>query len=118
MNGSLSSKGTMMIVASFATGSLLGEWLNLEKRFEGFGEWLKAKTGKEAADRQYAPFHFYGGVPGFLAHLLNCLIRPVSALHLSGQNFRKLLREPLVGWHFHLIFPGKPKHFIYQSVCL
>ena len=44
-DGSLSSKGTMMIVASFAIGSLLGEWLNLEKRFEGFGEWLKAKTG-------------------------------------------------------------------------
>ncbi len=66
MNRSLSSKGTMMIAASFATCSLLGEWLNLEKRFEGFGEWLKAKTGKEAADRQYAPFHFYGGVPGFL----------------------------------------------------
>lgn len=66
MNGSLSSKGTMLIVASFATCSLLGEWLNLEKRFEGFGEWLKAKAGKEAADRQYAPCIFMAVCLGFL----------------------------------------------------
>ena len=37
----LTSGGTMMIVVSFAVGSLLGEWINLEKRITQFGEWLK-----------------------------------------------------------------------------
>lgn len=41
----LESGGTMMIVASFAIGSLLGEWINLEHRIEQFGNWLKVKTG-------------------------------------------------------------------------
>lgn len=44
-DGGLVSSGTMMIVVSFAVGSLLGEWINLEKRMEQFGEWLKKKTG-------------------------------------------------------------------------
>lgn len=34
---SLISSGTMMIEASFATGSLLGEWINLEDKMERFG---------------------------------------------------------------------------------
>lgn len=41
----LESGGTMMIVGSFAIGSLLGEWINLEHRIEQFGNWLKVRTG-------------------------------------------------------------------------
>lgn len=41
----LTSGGTMMIVVSFAVGSLLGEWINLERRIVQFGNWLKVKTG-------------------------------------------------------------------------
>lgn len=41
----LESSGTMMIVISYAVGSLLGEWINLEHRIEQFGKWLKVKTG-------------------------------------------------------------------------
>ena len=41
----LSSGGTMMMIASFAIGSLIGELLNLEYHIERFGEWLKQKTG-------------------------------------------------------------------------
>jgi uncharacterized membrane protein YqgA involved in biofilm formation len=48
----LSSTGTMMMIASFAIGSLLGEWLNLELHMEQFGEWLKAKTGN-SGDRSF-----------------------------------------------------------------
>lgn len=43
----LTSSGTMMVIASFAIGSLLGEWMNLEDKMERFGEWLKKKTGSE-----------------------------------------------------------------------
>lgn len=35
----------MMIVVCLALGALLGELLNIEDKFEKFGEWLKKKTG-------------------------------------------------------------------------
>ena len=41
----LTSGGTMMIVVSFAVGSLIGEWIDLEHRMEQFGNWLKVRTG-------------------------------------------------------------------------
>jgi len=41
----LTSGGTMMMIASFAIGSLIGELLNLETHIERFGQWLKIKTG-------------------------------------------------------------------------
>ena len=44
IDGRLSGGGTMMVIASFAIGSLIGEWLNLEYHIERFGEWLKIKT--------------------------------------------------------------------------
>jgi len=45
--GRLSSGGTMMLIGSFAIGSLAGEWLNIEHHMETFGEWLKRKTKSE-----------------------------------------------------------------------
>ena len=36
---------SLMIAACLALGALVGEWINLEDRFERFGEWLKVKTG-------------------------------------------------------------------------
>lgn len=48
----LESGGTMMIVVSYAIGSLLGEWINLEQRIEQFGRWLKVKTGN-AREKQF-----------------------------------------------------------------
>ena len=45
--GRLNTRGTMMVIGSFAIGSLLGEWLNIELRMEQFGNWLKAKIGND-----------------------------------------------------------------------
>ena len=39
--GRLNTRGTMMVIGSFAIGSLLGEWLNIELRMEQFGNWLR-----------------------------------------------------------------------------
>jgi len=50
-DGSLKSYGTMMIIISFALGSLFGEIVNIEKRIEQFGEWLKAKSGSSKDKR-------------------------------------------------------------------
>lgn len=47
----LQSGGTMMMVISYAVGSLLGEWINLERRIERFGNWLKIKTGNAREKR-------------------------------------------------------------------
>ena len=47
----LQSSGTMMIVISYAVGSLAGEWINLERRIELFGSWLKVKTGNAREKR-------------------------------------------------------------------
>ena len=44
-DGKISSTGTMMMIASFAIGSLIGEWLNIEHHMNRFGEWLKVKSG-------------------------------------------------------------------------
>lgn len=44
-NGSVVSGGTMMMIASFAIGSLMGEWINIEHHMNRFGEWLKVKSG-------------------------------------------------------------------------
>lgn len=43
-NGLTSGK-SMMIVVCLALGALIGELLNIEDKFEQFGEWLKRKTG-------------------------------------------------------------------------
>lgn len=43
--GSLNTQGTMMVLASLTIGALIGEGINIEKRFEQFGAWLKRKTG-------------------------------------------------------------------------
>ena len=40
----LSAGGSMMLIASVCIGAVLGELLNLEKRTEQFGSWLKART--------------------------------------------------------------------------
>ena len=47
----LQSGGTMMIVLSYAIGSLLGEWINLEQKIQQFGKWLKVKTGNAREKR-------------------------------------------------------------------
>lgn len=47
-DGKLSTSGTMMMLGSFAIGALLGEALNLEKKMESFGVWLKKKTKSDS----------------------------------------------------------------------
>jgi len=51
-DGALSSGQALMTVICLALGTLLGEWIDLEDRFEAFGEWLKRKTGN-AKDKKF-----------------------------------------------------------------
>ena len=52
MEGMLQTDGTsitggksMLVVLCLALGTMIGEWLGIERGIERFGEWLKAKTG-------------------------------------------------------------------------
>ena len=44
-DGKLTSGGTLMMIGSFAIGTLIGELINIDEKIEHFGEWLKKKTG-------------------------------------------------------------------------
>lgn len=48
----VSSGGTMLMVSCLAIGALIGEILNIEDKFEQFGEWLKIKSGN-AKDKRF-----------------------------------------------------------------
>ena len=50
--GRLVSGGTMMLVISMALGGLVGELLDLDRRMEGFGRWLREKSGN-GKDNQF-----------------------------------------------------------------
>ncbi len=44
-NGTLGTQGTIVLISSFALGSLIGEIFDLEQRIEQFGIWLREKSG-------------------------------------------------------------------------
>ena len=43
-DGSFSTRGTMLLILSMVFGAMLGELLDLERKMENLGEWLKAKV--------------------------------------------------------------------------
>lgn len=47
----LTTNGTMMMVICFALGAIVGEWINIEKYTEQFGEFLKRKAKSEGDTR-------------------------------------------------------------------
>lgn len=49
--GEITTRGTYMVIFSLVLGAILGEGLDIDRRLEQFGTWLKKKTGnaKEAA---------------------------------------------------------------------
>ena len=51
-DGALSSGQALMVVICLAVGALIGEAIDIESRFETFGEWLKRKTGN-AKDKKF-----------------------------------------------------------------
>ncbi len=51
-NGRILSGKSMLVVLCLALGTIIGEIIGIEKGFEHFGEWLKAKTGN-SGDQQF-----------------------------------------------------------------
>ena len=50
--GAIVSGKSMLVVLCLAIGTIAGELIGIEKGFEGFGEWLKKKTGN-SGDKQF-----------------------------------------------------------------
>ena len=50
--GALISGHSMLVIACMAPGAIIGEIINLEDKFEDFGQWLKIKTGN-AKDKNF-----------------------------------------------------------------
>lgn len=46
-DGEIATTGTAVLIASLVGGSLIGEWINIERWLERFGEWLKHKAKSE-----------------------------------------------------------------------
>ena len=51
-NGQLISGQAMLVVLCLAIGTVIGELIGIEKGFEGFGQWLKIKSGN-SGDNQF-----------------------------------------------------------------
>ena len=51
-DGVITSGQTMLVTLCLAIGTLIGEIINIEDRFERFGEWLKVKSGN-AKDKDF-----------------------------------------------------------------
>ena len=45
--GALSTSGTMLVILSLALGGAAGGLIDIDRRVESFGEWLKKKTGSQ-----------------------------------------------------------------------
>lgn len=49
--GIIETNGTMMAIVCMVLGGLVGEFIDFDRRFEDFGEWLKRKTASEGDNR-------------------------------------------------------------------
>ena len=77
---SLVSGKAMLIVICLALGGLIGELLNIEDRFERFGQWLKMKTGN-AKDRLF--------VDGFVTASLTVCIGAMAIVGAIEDGIRR-----------------------------
>ena len=51
-DGAFSTQGSMMMIVSIAVGTIVGELIDIDKRIETFGAWLKVKS-KSEGDNQF-----------------------------------------------------------------
>ena len=81
-DGSLTGGKSMLVVLCLALGTLLGEFIGIERGFERFGEWLKARTGNS-------------GDAGFVAAFVTAsLTVSIGAMAVVGA-----IRDGLLGDH-------------------
>ncbi len=85
----LTSGGTMMMVVSLALGTVVGELLNLDGKFEALGEWLKQKTGSSKD-----------------ASFVNAFVTASLTVSIGAMAIVGAIQDGLVGDHSTLMLKG------------
>jgi len=71
VDGKITSSGSMLLIGCLCIGALIGEIINIEDKFESFGEWLKVKSGN-AKDKKF--------VDGFVTSSLTVCIGAMAVV--------------------------------------
>ncbi len=85
----LTSGGTMMMVVSLALGTVVGELLDLDGKFEALGEWLKQKTGSSKD-----------------ASFVNAFVTASLTVSIGAMAIVGAIQDGLVGDHSTLMLKG------------
>lgn len=88
-DGSLEMIGAMMMIASLTIGALIGEIIDIDSKFERFGEWLKIRTGN-ADDNNFlngfvtASLTFCIGAMAILGSINDALLSDYTVLYMKS----------------------------------
>ena len=81
-DGTLQSKDTYTLIIAMVIGSVVGEWIDIEKRMEQFGAWLQKVTQKQDSS-------------SFIEGFVNCsLVICVGAMAVVGAIQDGILHDP------------------------
>lgn len=88
-DGSLEMTGAMMMIASLTIGGLIGEVIDIDGKFERFGEWLKVRTGNEGDNRFLdgfvtASLTFCIGAMSILGPINDALLGDCTVLYMKS----------------------------------
>lgn len=78
-DGRFGTKGILMMIVCFALGTIVGELLDIEKRIEDFGVWLKKKSGSQK-DNQF--------IDGFMTATLTVCIGAMAVIGSIDDGIR------------------------------
>lgn len=51
ITGAITTENILLVILCLVIGTILGEWLNIEKRLDSAGEWLKRRVAKNGGGR-------------------------------------------------------------------
>ncbi len=51
ITGAVATSNILIVIVCLVLGTILGEWMNIEKRLDSIGDWLKAKVAKNGGGR-------------------------------------------------------------------
>ncbi len=83
-DGTIKTDGEILLIVSLIVGGLIGEIIDIDKKFENFGEWLKKKSGNDG-DKKF--------VDAFVTASLTVCI---GAMAIIGAINDRLFHDPTI----------------------
>ncbi|MBQ9441420.1 MAG: DUF554 domain-containing protein [Selenomonadaceae bacterium] len=83
-DGTIKTDGEILLIVSLIVGGLIGEIIDIDKKFENFGEWLKKKSGNDG-DKKF--------VDAFVTATLTVCI---GAMAIIGAINDRLFHDPTI----------------------